>query len=65
MHQKKESSGQLEPETVTSFAVALDHEDYATALALLDTECVYVIQGKSHGGPEAIPAPGTNWSARP
>ncbi len=39
---------------VNRFAVALDEEDYAAALALIAADCVYSIQEKTHVGPEAI-----------
>jgi len=48
----KPKSDQLD--VVTRFAQALDHEDYADALALLDAGCVYTINGETHLGPEAI-----------
>ncbi len=38
------------------FAKALDHEDYPTAIALLDEACVYTVQGKTHDGRDAIVA---------
>lgn len=36
------------------FAKALDHEDYATAHALLSHDCVYLLRGQRIAGPDAI-----------
>ncbi len=47
---------QSEVDVVERFALALDGEDYAMALSLLDPECVYAIRGKTHRGAEAIMA---------
>ena len=41
-------------DVVERFAMALDGEDYAAALSLLDPACVYTIRGKTHCGAEAI-----------
>lgn len=41
-------------EIVTSFAKALDHEDYDTAIGLLAPGCVYDIRGKRIEGAGAI-----------
>lgn len=43
-------------ELTRRFAVSLDTEDYATALALLDPECEYTIRGQTLRGPDAIVA---------